>query len=149
MKWELAEKQVWVDSDGMELEVCLVRDDHLCYHEPGLGLVACSSEYILGRAHLIKHQSGADIDEEKYEYRMGSFGHWEGEYWDEDEWVKSEIGQSGCRTHSLYRRLKRTLVASVHTECDLIGVPTSMVVKLPDGTEMGITGTVTYVEYTP
>ena len=85
MKFEIVVGQVWEDEDGEQATVAYVTSKEVCgvYQDEGM-YVWTHADHL--EAHkLVKHQDGADIDTEKYDYRwlIGGRGDcvWSGSEW--------------------------------------------------------------------
>ena len=83
---EIAVGQVWRDEDGDDCNVVALTSQEVCHDYPDGGLYVFTRQAHLDENTLVKHQNGADIDTDKYDYAVGKMG---------DEW---HAGPDGWRT---------------------------------------------------
>jgi hypothetical protein len=119
LEWKPAVGQAWAgcaDSNDDHAPIILCVGERRVFVRFGTSTNASEDSIGLARFEnayrLITHQNGADIDDDKYEYRWGAIGDgWE--YWSDrtGKWAQAAANGSVNDEKFLYRRLK---VAEVH-----------------------------------
>lgn len=133
IKFELAVGQVW-KSPSFTREILCVGNKDVFYRLDGCRSENCfSKDQHLENNVLVKHQNGADINEEKYEYQVGRREDEEDlQVWGyTNEWMPATSYPS---PEKLYRRLKKV---------STVGDTVTGTVTLDDGRTIDFKGTVT------
>jgi len=85
---EIAVGQVWRDEDGDYCNVVALTSKEVCHDDPDGGLYVFTCQAHLNENTLVKHQNGADINTDKYDYAVGKMG---------NEWYAGPDGWRTCR----------------------------------------------------